>query len=185
MAPAGEVDNPKSVEQDFADIYRTHSRRVLGLCRYLLNSSDAAEDAAHEVFLRAQRKFATYDAALPLSTWLLGIASHYCIDVLRRRGLESRLFAETVSEGFEPASATVSPLTQLLATERGDLVRQALAQLPDKFRIPLVLAYYNELGYDEIAAVLDLKRTHVATLIFRGKQQMRGILSKEQKYGLS
>jgi len=180
------VDDLKALEQDFADIYRTHYRRVFGLCRYLLNSTDAAQDAAHEVFLRAQRKFAGYDASLPLSTWLLGIASHHCIDVLRRRGLETRLFELNSSEGHDPSSRGPNPLSEILAAERGGAVRGALAALPDKFRIPLVLAYYNELSYDEIAALLGLKRTHVATLLFRAKQQMRRILaSQENQHGLS
>jgi RNA polymerase sigma-70 factor, ECF subfamily len=184
MAPS--VDNPKPVDLEFGEIYRTHYRRVLSLCRYLLNSSDAAEDAAHEVFFRVQLKFDTYDRSLPLSTWLLGIASHYCIDVLRRRGVETRLFALDPDEGFEPAAPQASPLSEVLAAERGGAVRDALAALPDKFRIPLTLAYYNELSYDEIAATLGLKRTHVATLLFRGKQQMRRILAnQENQHGMS
>ncbi len=46
---------------------------------------------------------------------------------------------------------------------------------------PLVLAYYNEMSYDEIAAALDLGRNHVATLIFRAKQQLRQKLEKSNK----
>ena len=64
-------------EHDFADLYKTHYRRVFGLCRYLLNSFDAAEDATHEVFLKAQRKLATYDPSLPFSSWLSGIATNH------------------------------------------------------------------------------------------------------------
>ncbi len=77
-------------EQDFTAIYESQHGRVLRLCRYLLNSADAAEDAAHEVFLRAQARISTYDPSLPLSSWLSGIATNYCIDVLRRRGTEKK-----------------------------------------------------------------------------------------------
>jgi RNA polymerase sigma-70 factor, ECF subfamily len=164
---------------DFADIYKAHHRRVLSLCRYLLNSKDAAEDAAHEVFLRAQRKLSTYDPSLPMSSWLLGIATNHCIDLLRRRGVETRLFEGDSAEGFEPSSRGPGPLSELLASERGDAVRSALAELQERFRIPLVLAYYNELSYDEIAHALGLKRNHVATLIFRAKQQLREKLKEK------
>src|SRR5215467_3950280 len=166
---------------DFASIYKTHYRRVFGLCRHLLKSSEAAEDATHEVFLRAQKKLADYDTALPLSNWLLGIASHYCIDVLRRKGLEARLFEADPVEDLHAPSHRESPLSEVLARERGNAVRDALAALPDKFRIPLVLAYYNEMSYDEIAVTLGLKKTHVATLLFRAKQQMRQTLNTQEK----
>ena len=171
--------------QDFADIYKAHYRRVFNLCRYLLNSFDAAEDATHEVFLRAQRKLESYDPSLPFSSWLLGIASNHCIDLLRRRGTERRLFEVEGSDAPEARSAGPSPLGQLLAAERGDDIRSALSELPQKYRVPLVLAYFNELSYDEIARTLGLARNNVATLIFRGKQQLRQKLQKEKRSGLS
>ena len=167
-------------EHDFADIYRTHYRRVFGLCRYLLNSFDAAEDATHEVFLRAQRKLDTYDPSLPFSSWLSGIATNHCIDLLRRKTTEKRIFELDAADATVSApSAVLGPLNQLVAAERGDKVRRALSELPEKYRVPLVLAYYNEMSYDEIAAALGLGRNHVATLIFRAKQQLRQKLKKE------
>ena len=111
---------------------------------------------------------------------LLGIASNYCIDLLRRRGVEMRVFETAAAELPERSSRGPGPLTQLLATEQGDRIRDALSELPDRFRLVLVLAYYNELRYDEIARMLGLKRSHVATLIFRAKQQLREKL--QEKY---
>lgn len=172
------VEPETPLDQDFADIYKAHYRRVFGLCRYLLNSFDAAEDAAHEVFLRAQRKLATYDRSMPLSSWLLGIASNHCIDVLRRRGTERRIFDLEGSDTFDPPGGAPSALSELISSERGRNVRSALSELPEKYRVPLVLAYYNELSYDEIAATLGLGRNHVATLIFRAKQQLRQKLGR-------
>lgn len=167
------VDSQTPFNQDFEDLYKTHYRRVFSLCRYLLNGIDAAEDATHEVFLRAQRKLATYDPALPFSSWLMGIANNHCIDLLRRRGTERRLFEIDGTGKLDAPSANPSALTEVLAEERGHDVRNALSQLPEKYRVPLVLAYYNEMSYDEIGATLGLARNHVATLIFRGKQQLR------------
>jgi RNA polymerase sigma-70 factor (ECF subfamily) len=165
-------------DQDFAEIYRNYYRRVFSQCRYLLNSFDAAEDATHEVFLRAQRKLATYDPSLPFSSWLCGIATNHCIDLLRRRSTERRIFELDGSDGTEAESSILTPLGEMMAAERGHDVRNALSQLSEKYRVPLVLAYYNELSYDEIAATLGLGRSHVATLIFRGKQQLRQKLAK-------
>jgi RNA polymerase sigma-70 factor (ECF subfamily) len=174
-----EPQNP--FDQDFEEIYKTYYRRVFSLCRYLLNSFDAAEDATHEAFLRAQRKLATYDPSHPFSSWLMGIASNHCIDLLRRRGTEKRLFEMDGSDKLDAPSGSPSALSEVLAAERGHDVRNALSQLPEKYRVPLVLAYYNEMSYDEIGATLGLGRNHVATLIFRGKQQLRQKLGKGDK----
>ena len=163
----------KPPELDFEVIYNTHYRRVLSLCRYLLNSPDKAEDASHEVFLRAHAKLASYNSAFPLSTWLLKIASNYCIDLLRRRSAEHRIFDSDPGEGYEPASSGTSPLGEVLAAERGRDVRRALGGLTEKYRVPLVLAYYNELSYEEISEILGVERTQVAVLIFRGKEHLR------------
>src|SRR5215467_15266803 len=102
-------------EHDFADLYKTHYRRVFGLCRYLLNSFDAAEDATHEVFLKAQRKLVTYDPSLPFSSWLSGIATNHCIDLLRRRTTEKRIFELDAADATVSApSAVLGPLNQLV-----------------------------------------------------------------------
>ncbi len=170
---------PMSRQFGFADVYSEYYRKVLNLCAYLLNSRDAAEDAAQEVFLRVQRKIETYDPALPFSNWILKVASNYCVDVLRRRGTERRLFGIDTSESPDPSSNRPSPLADMLSSENRKRVRRALESLPDHFRIPLVLAYYNEFSYDEIAAVLHIPRNTVATLLFRGKQQLREKLKKE------
>src|ERR1017187_8940407 len=67
------------------EIYRRHVRRVFGLCRYMLDSRESAEDATSEVFLKLQRSIETYDGSIPFPRWLLRVAGNQCIDVLRRR----------------------------------------------------------------------------------------------------
>jgi RNA polymerase sigma-70 factor (ECF subfamily) len=60
-------------------------------------------------------------------------------------------------------------------------VRDAIAGLPDNFRLPLVLRYYSELSYDEIARELGMQKNNVATLIFRAKQELRRKLARGSK----
>jgi RNA polymerase sigma-70 factor (ECF subfamily) len=175
------VERARRGDRDgLAELYRTFGRRVLGLCRYLLGSPDAAEDARSEVFARLPHAIDHYDAALPFDRWLLSVTSHHCLDLLRRRRLEARLFASEPEES-ETQTAGVdagpSPLAALLAQEGQGRVRAGLARLPDRYRVVLVLRYYGELGYEEIAAQLGLTRNHVAILIFRGKQALRRLLA--------
>ena len=167
----------------FAGLYRLFSRKVLGLCRHLLGAQQEAEDATSEVFLRAQKAMESYRAEMPFATWLYSIASHYCVDLLRRRGLEGRIFSSSEPVDWEPPSQEPSPLGEVLTAERRQTVQGAVAALPERYRIPLTLRYYGDLTYDQIAETLDMPRSNVATLIFRGKKELRRILARSGKEG--
>lgn len=165
----------------FGELYGEFRRRVFGLCWHFLGSASAAEDATSEVFLRARRAMSTYDSALPFHRWVLGIAAHHCVDQLRRRRVEQRLFAADAVEEGEPVGVGPSALSALLTTEERAAVRAAVDGLPERLRLPLLLRYYSDFSYDQIAATLGLKRNHVATLLFRGKKELRRVLAgKEQ-----
>jgi RNA polymerase sigma-70 factor, ECF subfamily len=164
-------------KEALAALYRHFHRRVFGLCRYLLGSETEAEDAASDVFTRLPRAMNSYDISLPFPRWLMSITSHHCVDLLRKRKVASRLFEPAEADAPEAASATPSPLQEVLTAESRDKVRRAVAALPEHYRLPLTLRYYNEMSYDEIAATLELTRAHVATLIFRAKQELRRALS--------
>jgi RNA polymerase sigma-70 factor (ECF subfamily) len=157
-----------------AEIYRQFAGRVFGLCRKLLGSASAAEDATGDVFVRGQQALAGYDPARPFDRWLLSIASHHCLNLLRRRSLERRLFADDADSAELAAPAgDATPLGLLSSAEQRQQVRDAVAALPDKLRLPLVLKYDAELSYDEISAALGISRDHVATLLVRAKQALR------------
>jgi RNA polymerase sigma-70 factor, ECF subfamily len=164
-------------KEALAALYRHFHRRVFGLCRYLLGSETEAEDAASDVFTRLPRAMKSYDTSLPFPGWLMSVSTHHCLDLLRKRKVESRLFEPVQADAPEPVSATPSPLQEVLTAESRDKVRRAVAGLPERYRLPLTLRYYNELSYNEIAATLELTRAHVATLIFRAKQELRRALS--------
>ena len=125
------------------------------------------------MFLRAQQRFDQFDRGRSFASWILGVASHHCIDRLRRRGRETRLFGADDVERVPASAREPGPLTALLARERGRQVRQAVAALPVKYRVPLVLAYFHELGYAEIGKILGIEPGHVAVLVFRGRRQLR------------
>lgn len=165
------------------EIYRRHVRRVFGLCRYMLDSRESAEDATSEVFLKLQRSLESYDGSIPFLRWLLRVAGNQCIDALRRRQRGRRVIveAEDGAPVIEAASSEPSPLQAVISTEDRAQVRDTIARLPENYRLPLVLRYYSELSYDEIAQQLDLERNYVAVLILRAKQELRRRLAHRSK----
>src|SRR6202167_721244 len=107
------------------EIYRRYVRRVFGLCRYMLNSRESAEDATSEVFLKLQRSIESYDGSIPFLRWLLRVAGNQCIDALRRRKRGRQVIVEG-EEGvavIEAASPEPSPLSAVLSMEERARVR--------------------------------------------------------------
>ena len=178
------VERARSQDAEaLGEIYRRYARRVFGLCRYLLDSRESAEDATSEVFLKLQRSIESYDGSIPFPRWLLRVAGNQCIDALRRRQRGRRVIVE-IEDGaavIEAASSEPSPLGAVISTEERAQVRDTIARLPENYRVPLVLRYYSELSYDEIAQKLDLERNYVAALIFRAKQEVRRRLAHRSK----
>jgi len=164
------------------EIYSRYVRRVFGLCRYMLNSRESAEDATSEVFLKLQGSIESYDGSIPFPRWLLRVAGNQCIDALRRRQRGLKVFVE-VEDGaaIEAASSEPSPLGAVISTQERAQVRDTVARLPENYRLPLVLRYYGELSYDEIAQEMGLERNYVAALIFRAKQELRRRLAPRSK----
>ena len=169
----------------FADVYRAFFPRVFGLCRRLLGSAEAAEDATSEVFLRAQKNLRSYDLGLPFAPWLFGIASHYCLDQLRRRRAEQRLF-EAPDPWVEAAADQMdSPLRSLLLTHEREVLRATIAALPERERVLLTLRYEAEMTYDEIASATGLEKSHVGVILYRAKKELRRALGLAGKKGAS
>src|SRR6202167_157899 len=102
------------------EIYRRYVRRVFGLCRYMLDSRESAEDATSEVFLKLQRSIVSYDGSIPFPRWLLRVAGNQCMDALRRgrRGRQVIVEVEDGAAAIEPAGSEPSPLGAVLSTEQ-------------------------------------------------------------------
>jgi RNA polymerase sigma-70 factor, ECF subfamily len=161
----------------FEKLYLDFHPRVLALCRRMLESHEEAQDAANDIFLRLPDAMRTYDRAQPFARWILRVTGNYCIDLLRKRRAAGRIIEPANPDAPEPPAATPSPFEALLSQERSGEVRDAIFALPEHYLVPLVMRYFSDLSYDEIAETLGTSRAHVAVLIFRAKQQLRRILA--------
>lgn len=162
----------------FEILYKEYYVRVFGLCRRILNSPTQAEDATQETFMRAYRSFNKYDSAQPFWQWISTIASNHCIDVIRRLNRAGDLFGDE-SEERAMIEVESESLAQIIESEDAAALSSAIGQLPDKYRIPLVLAYFHDSSYDAIADDLSISRNHVGVLLLRAKQKLRTLIDAE------
>jgi RNA polymerase sigma-70 factor (ECF subfamily) len=109
---------------------------------------------------------------------VLSIASNHCIDQLRRRATEARLFDDGDFRTEALAAPGPSPLRQAMRAEARDSVVLAIESLPEKYRLPLVLRYFSDLDYQAMAGLLGVTRNQVGTLLFRAKRKLRDTLAE-------
>lgn len=156
----------------FDALYARHARRVAGLCRRLLGPCPEVEEAVNEVFLKMSRSLAALDTRRPVGPWLLATASHHCMNLLRRRGMERAHLAETPPDELG-SSADAAPLARVEGREQVARLEQAMDALADRHRVVLVLRYQRELTYQQIADELGITKQAAAVLLHRAKQSLR------------
>jgi RNA polymerase sigma-70 factor (ECF subfamily) len=163
----------------FGCLVEVYQGPVYNLAYRMLGDAYEAEDAAQETFLRAYRKLGSYDPTRKFSTWLLSIASHHCIDLLRRR----RMTLLSLEDEGLPASALVSdqpgPEPHAMQSEREAQIQALLNTLSDDHRAVVVLHYWYDLSYEEIARVTDSTLSAVKSRLFRARrmlaEQLQGV----------
>src|SRR5213080_1058299 len=157
-------------EQDaFEVLVERYKDAVQNLAYRMLSNVTEAEDVTQEVFVRAYTQLATYKPAHKFSTWLLSIASHLAIDQLRRRRflalpLEDVPFLEWM------ADLGTGPEQSALQGEQQDEIQTYLQRLPSKYRAVIVLRYWYDLSYEEIAQALKLTPALVKARLHRARE---------------
>jgi RNA polymerase sigma-70 factor, ECF subfamily len=163
----------------FARLVEAYQGPIYNLAYRMLGNAAEAEDATQETFIRMYTKLHTYQPDRKLSSWVLSIASHYCIDRLRRRrgaflSLDDEPVAETLRTG------NPGPEETAMRGEARDTVYAALDRLAPAYRVPLILRYWHDLSYEEIAEVMGLSVQAVKSRLHRARLQISEQLPARQ-----
>lgn len=161
----------------FGELVRAHQNAVYNLAYRMLGNRGEAEDAAQETFLRAFTSLDRYDLERPFRTWLLSITSNYCIDRLRRRRLTWLSLDEPLPPHPSLHSDEVEPEDAVIDNERSNLIQELLAELSPEYRAAVVLHYWYDYSYAEIAAILDTTESAVKSRLFRARQTLAARLA--------
>ena len=170
----------RAVEGDtaaFARLVQAYQTPVYNLTYRMLGERMEAEDAAQETFVRAFRNLRRYDPNRSFKTWLLSIASHYCIDCLRRHRPTFSL-----NTAVTRASDAQGPETRTIQRERRERIQDLLMTLSPTDRMAVTLLYWYDCSYEEIAEMLNLTVGAVKSRLFRARRSMAQSL-EEEAYG--
>jgi RNA polymerase sigma-70 factor, ECF subfamily len=151
----------------FTMLVDRYQRPVYNLCYRMLSDPYEAEDAAQETFLRAFDHLKKYDNQRAFSTWLLSIAAHYCIDQLRKRRMVMISFDD--APYLEPPDTGPGPEASVSQMEEKHRVKQLLTALSAQDRAAVIMFYWYEFSYEEIADALKLTVSAVKSRLHRAR----------------
>ena len=172
-------------EDAFTLLVRRHQQPLINFIARYINDRDGAEDLAQETFIRifkAARRYKPGQAHF--KTWMYHIASNLCKNELRNRGRRHRYRVDRVvasdgdSEQIDliesaPADEAFQPEVALERKELHEAIQRAIAELPEQYRVPLVLRDLQGLSYDEISETLELRSGTTKSRINRARLMLK------------
>jgi len=173
----------KNDQRAYAELMNIYQESLYTLMFKMVNNPHDAEDLTIEAFGKAFRKLPTYTSDYAFSTWLYSIASHNCVDFLRRK---KRVVMYEIDKGFDENEESTAPFEltddkptpdeKLFAKEKSKLVRQYVSMLKPHYRELIELRYFEELSYEEIAERLQMPMGSVKGKLFRAKDMLQTIM---------
>lgn len=164
----------------FAKIVETYQKPVFSLCYRMLGNAGDAEDAAQESFMRAYKYLNRYDPNRSFATWLLSIASHYCIDQLRKRKFQGFSMDDEDRAWLEPPAPGPDPEITVSISEKQAQIQDLLESLSPKDRAAVVMRYWYDYSYQEIADSLSLTVSAVKSRLHRSRRELATIWQSRQ-----
>jgi len=168
-------------EAAFEELIERHQQPVIGTVAKMLGNSSDAEDIAQQVFIRLWKSAPRYQPTAKFTTFLFTIARNLVFNESRRRSRKKEYSINEREDDFHlqtPDNQNASPDQGLLQAELQNSVEQAIAALPEKQRMAVILRRYEGMPYDEIGRVLELSIPAVKSQLFRARNSLRDALQQ-------
>ena len=178
--PLARADSPLEALRDskFAEIYNEHSKAIFYLALRLLSDPEKAEDATHDVFLKAFRKMDQFRGESSWRTWLYRITINHCRN-LQQGWNERHMFSNADEAIWETTAAkSDSPLRVLETKELGQRIQKALDGLPPEYRLLLLLVADEQMSYEEVGALTEQTADAVRGKLHRARKAFTVLFEK-------
>jgi RNA polymerase sigma-70 factor (ECF subfamily) len=164
-------------EKGFEYLYLKYHRGLYGYLLSMLRSPQGAEDLSQDIFVKLYRQIGSYRFQSPFSHWLFRSARNLAIDQFRRDKVR---FAKSLDEENEDAhplherlpGPEATPQAHLLKKERDEVIRQAVSELPEVFKVVMVMREWEDLPYEEIGQRLGLSVGTIKSRLFRARDML-------------
>lgn len=162
----------------FGELVRRYADQARRVARAVLQDPEDADDAAQDAFLSALVKLEQYDASRPFGPWLMRIVANAATDRRRRRRVRQ---AEALDEGLIAGGQRPDAVAERELL--GERLRQALAELPERRRMAVVLFDVEGYSHAEIGGILGMPEGTVRSEVFHARRRLRTLLTDWREEG--
>src|SRR5271170_6441710 len=162
----------------WGELYRDFAPAIFRFCRRAMPTREDAEDATMEIFMKLRDKLAQYDLERSFSAWLYKMAANHCWDMLRRKKARHEKDTGDVDDVILQTPEP-NQLEKLIEERTSEEVRKGLNKLGARARMALVMRYYSDMSYDEIAEGLGVRRAFVGVVLLRARHELRLALGED------
>ena len=162
-------------ESAFAALVEAHQAAVFGTVLRLVFDREVAAEVSNRAFFKAYEHLATFDDARPLRAWLLRIAANEALNELRsrRRDAAHTFGGDEAEIQLEQIQGAPDPGEIVSRRERSDAIRDAVNRLPEAQRVVVVLRYFADLAYADIAELTQQSVNNVGVILLRARERLR------------
>lgn len=165
-------------QEAYAILVKRYEKQIFSLAYRLGGDYTESRDLAQEVFLRVYQELRSFDTKRKFFPWFYRVAHNTCINGLKRLPKAALALDEIQDFAETPEQAEFSPELSFEQQETVSALKKAIIQLPEQFRIPILLKYIEGLSYKEISQQMDLPVSTIETRLYRGRQMLQKRLSK-------
>lgn len=162
---------------DFSRIYIQYKRLVYAEALKFFGDFNDIEDTCQEVFLRVFKSLALFNPEYRLSTWITTITKNLCLSKIKKQRHYSSGSMDELNMNGHILSNSVTPEMIVVDKESSDIVHSTVMELPEIYREPVILFYYEGLPYTQLAATLNVPMTIVKNRLYRAKIMLKVKLS--------
>ena len=170
----------------FGELLQRYKNLVYSVALRMVNDKEEANDLAQEIFIKIYRNLEKYQPEFRFSTWTIKVATNHVIDYRRKQRHEAISLEEVEATLADSAG---SPEAAFLAKEQTKMLHRLLDDLPDMYKVPIVLYHQQGLSYTEISEITGEPLSKVKNRIFRGRKMLKEALvtmkhERGESYGM-
>jgi RNA polymerase sigma-70 factor (ECF subfamily) len=169
----------------YAELMERYRESIYYMLLKMVNNPDDAEDLMIEAFGKAFKRLNQYHPSYAFSTWMFKIASNNCIDFIRKERKKRTMSIDTGMTNDEGENVTYDiesegrdPEEEIIRDQKMEAMREVVEKLKPRYRQLVVLRYFKEYSYDEIAKELDLPLGTVKAQLFRAREFLANLMKK-------